>query len=125
VRGLLIGVLVYLMLLAPAGAAPQDLNVYWQFTSPENIRGLAHEYADLIEGDPDRAEALWIRIGKIHVVMTPHPPEEPAVKFSPEWWNWVRKRARWFDLWLHEYSHATRDSPAHSNPVTLLEGDQP
>lgn len=93
---------------------PRTLWVQVKFTSIEEVQELAVKYRDRIDGDPMLVEALWFktRYGG-HIVVITHPPEEPAKINTIKWWNWIRQRARWFKIFLHEYSHALRDSPDH------------
>ena len=91
-----------------------DLYVYWRFTTPERIREYAREHADTMDVDPERVKALWYKAGGMHICMTIHPPEEPRPRFTWQWWNWIRERAKWFSYWIHEYDHALRNSPTHT-----------
>ena len=102
-----------LLFSASAGQAQDDLSVYWQFTTIENIRSYAREHVDRIDADPETVHALWIRKGGMHILMTTHPPVEPKPKYGIEWWAWNKARFEWFGWWLGEYDHALRDSAAH------------
>ncbi len=102
---------------ASAGQAHDDLSVYWQFTSLENIRSVARENADRIDGDPERVMALWFKAGGVHIIMTTHPPKEPSPRYTVTWWSWIRQRAEWFGFWLDEYDHALRDSATHPKEI--------
>ncbi len=92
---------------------PKDLSVFWQFTSIENIRAKAREQAHRLDVDPETVNALWIKAGGTHVIMTTHPPEEPKPKYGAKWWTFSKARVVWFYWFYHEYSHAIRDSAEH------------
>ena len=102
-----------LLFTVSAVQADDELNVYWRFTSIEKIRATAHKYADRIDGNPETVNALWLKIGGTHIVMTTHPPKEPKPRYTVAWWTWIRTRAEWFGWWLHEYDHVHRDSVLH------------
>ena len=96
---------------------PDDLSVYFQFTSLEKIREFARTHADSIDGNPDKAMAVWFNASGMHICMVTHPPKEPKPRYTVNWWTWIRQRAKWFGFWMHEYDHALRDSATHPKEI--------
>ena len=90
-----------------------DLYVQWIFTTPSRIREEAAKHKDHLGVDPKTVHALWYKVAGMHICMTTHPPKEPTIKYGLEWWAWNKAWVEWRNWWMHEYSHALRDSAAH------------
>lgn len=90
----------------------KPLTVNWLMREPREIEILLDKWLDKAKQNK-KGDAFWFKSGGMHIIVTPHRPIEPKPRYTWQWWEWIRTRARWCALVYHELDHADRDSAEH------------